>query len=330
MTYKSYPFACSSLKVKETKILTKEKLMRIAEVSSAKEAYKALVETGYGSGEVSTDFESLIKRELKNAYEYTQKIVPDESAFSLYLLKTDYHNLKILLKLLLKKESFVCAALKENGTIPIETLKSAVIDKKYSSLPVEMKEALLSIDRQFSVKEDVSLIGLYLDAAYAEQLIRIVKDVKENFVKEYIMSYADFVNVLSYIRLRLLSLGKDILKKVLIKGGKIGERTFFDAFDIAWDSVPIYFARRDYEKSLNTAFEEFKKNGSLYAFEKARDDYLLNIIKKHKNEVFSIAPSISYILAKEREADNIRIIMTAKCNGKDKDFVSDRIKEMYS
>ncbi|MEZ4357725.1 MAG: V-type ATPase subunit [Eubacteriales bacterium] len=330
MTYKSYPFACASLKVKETKLLTKEKLMRIAETNSADEAYKALADTGYGLGETSSNFEALIRKELRDAYEYTAKIAPDEKAFSLYLLKTDYHNLKILLKLLLKKEPLSSKALRQNGTIPTEILKTAITGKKYNSLPVEMKEALLLLDRQFSVKEDVSLIGLYLDAAYATQLLRIVKDVKEDFIKEYITAYIDFTNVLSYIRLRILNSGKDMLFKVLIKGGKIGEKMFLDLFNTDWDSVAGYLARQGYEKPLKTAFEEFKKSGSLYAFEKARDDYLLNIIKEHKNDVFSIAPSISYILAKEREADNIRIIMTAKLNGKDKSFVFDRIKEMYS
>jgi V/A-type H+-transporting ATPase subunit C len=331
MTYKSYPFASASLKVKETRLVTKEKLLRIAEAKTMGEAYKALAETGYGLGETCVDdFERLIRRELKTAYEYTAKIAPDEEAFSLYLIRTDYHNVKVLLKLLLKKEPLSSAALKENGTIPVDTLKTAVTDKKYDSLPPEMKQALITLDRQFSVKEDVSLIGIYLDAAYARQAGRIVGRVKDGFVKEYMAAYADFTNVISYIRLRLLEMGKETLKKVFIPGGDIKEKQFYEVFDVALDSVSHYFARRGLDKPLNGAFEEFKKNGSLYTFEKVRDDYLTGIIKKHKNEVFTIAPTIAFILAKEREADNIRLVMTAKQNGKDADFVTGRIKEMYS
>ena len=331
MAYKSYPFAAANIKAKELKLVTREKLNRIAEAKNAEEAYRALSETGYGMGEACTDdFERLIRREIKTAYEYVKKVAPDASALDLYLIRSDYHNLKVLLKLSLKKEPFESTALKENGTLPVEVLKAAVSDKKYDRLPEEMKSALKMLDRQFSVKEDISLIGLYLDTAYAAHAMRMVKGLQEDFLRNYMAAYADFTNVISFIRLRLLGFGREMLKKVLIQNGKIQEKTFFDVYEVGLDSISHFFARWDYDRAMNTAFEEFRRSGSLFTFEKARDDYLLNVIKAHKNDVFSIAPSIAYILAKEREADNIRLVMTAKLNGKDAEFVSDRIKEMYS
>jgi V/A-type H+-transporting ATPase subunit C len=330
MAYKSYPFASVSLKAKSVKLVTKEKLMQIAEAKSLEDAYRSLSETGYGIGESSDDFERMIRRELRSAYEYTIKVAPDVNAFGLFLLRADYHNLKVFLKLALKKEPLESDALKENGTIPVEALRAAVTDKKYERLPEEMKRALKALDRQFSVKEDVSLIGLYLDTAYAEHVMRIVKGVRSDFIKRYMTAYADFTNVISFIRLRLLGFGKEMLKKVLIPNGRFRAKTFMEIFDTGLDSAAGVFARWNYDRPMRTAFEEFKKNGSLFAFEKARDDFLLNIIKAHRNDVFSIAPSIAYILAKEREADNIRLVMTAKANGKDADFVADRIKDMFS
>ncbi len=331
MTYRSYPFASAGIQIKETRLITKEKLLRITEAGTLGEAYKSLAETGYGLGEPCTDdFERLIRRELKSAYEYAQKIAPDEEAFSLYRIGADYHNTKVLLKLLLKKEPLSGAALKENGVVAVDVLKTAVTDKKYDSLPPELKQALLALDRQFSVKEDVSLIGILLDNAYARQVQRITGHVKDGFLKESMSVFADFTNVISFIRLRLLELGKETLKKVFIPGGQLSEKMFIDAYEAGLDTVSRYFSRREMEKPMNAAFEEFKRSGSLYAFEKARDDTLTGIIKKRKNDVFTIAPTIAYILAKEREADNIRLVMTAKHNGKDADFVTGRIKEMYS
>ncbi|MEL7609343.1 MAG: V-type ATPase subunit [Bacillota bacterium] len=332
MRGKSYPFACASIKVRETKLLTKEKLLRIKEAGSAEDAFKLLSEIGYGSGEChqAVLFESLIKRELKDAYDYISRIVPDQNAFNLFLYKNDYLNLKILLKRYAKKEPLSSGALKKNGTIPLEILKSAVADKQYGALPAEMKEALISLDRQFSVKEDVSLIGVFLDSAYARQLQRAVKGVRDGFIKDYMAAYADITNVISFIRLRLLNMGKETLKKVFIEGGAFEEKAFFEAFESGLDSISHYFAKRGFERSLNAAFDEFKKSGSLYAFEKARDDYLIDIIMKHKDDVFTIGPSVAYILAKEREADNIRIVMTAKLNGKDAEFLGGRIKGMYA
>lgn len=332
MQKKSYPFACASIKVKEKKLITKERLLRIAESATADEAFKALLETGYGAGEACdvAGFEKLIKREMKNAYEYILKMVPEKNAFDLFLYRNDYLNLKVLLKLSIKKEPLESSTFKENGTLPLEILKSAVTDKNYADLPEEMRKALLSLDRQFSVKEDVSLIGLYLDSAYAAQIQRFLKDIKSDFIKEYMRAFADFTNVISFIRLRLLNFGKEMFKRVYICGGRFEEKTFMELYDVGFESLSRSFAKNGYEKSMSEAFLIFQKTNSLYPIEKARDDFLLDLIKKHSNDVFTMAPSIAYILAKEREAENIRIVMTAKLNGKDADFVSDRIKAMYS
>lgn len=332
MLKKSYPFACTSIKVKEKKLITKERLLRIAETATADEAFKALLETGYGAGETcnASGFEKLIKREMKNAYEFILKMVPDKSEFDLFLYKNDYLNLKVLLKLSIKKEPLESPALKENGTLPIEILKSAITDKEYKGLPEEMHKALISLDRQFAVKEDVSLIGLYLDSAYAAQIQRCLKNVKSDFIKDYMRAFADFTNVISFIRLRLLNFGKEMLKRVYISGGRFEEKTFMELYEASFVSLSRFFAKNEYEKPMNAAFLAFQKTNSLYPFEKTRDDFLLDLIKKHSNDVFTMAPSIAYILAKEREAENIRIVMTAKLNGKDADFISDRIKLMYS
>lgn len=331
MAYKSYPFAYGSIKAKEKKLLSKERMMRISELKTADDALRALAETGYSLGDAgAADFERLIKREIKQAYEYVMKVMPDAYTLDLFLIRADYHNLKVLLKLTMKKEPLASSAFKDNGTIPLEVLKAAVADKKYERIPEEMKKALIALDRQFSVKEDVSLIGLYLDTAYAEQVVCIVKGVREGFIREYIAAYADITNVISFLRLRLLSMGREMLKKVFIKGGRIKEELLFELYEAALEAVPHAFGKLDCSRVLNKAFEEFKRSGSLYTFEKARDDYLLDIVKAHSNDVFSVAPSIAYLLAKEREADNIRLVMTAKLNGKDADFVADRIKEMFS
>lgn len=329
MAYKSYPFAGAGIKIKETRLIKKERLLRIMEAKTAEVAYRAFMETGYGSGESAgaSYFEQLIKREMKNTYDYLFRVVPDINAFSLFLLKNDYLNLKILMKLSVKKEPLLGAALKDNGTIPADDLKSAVEDKKYDSLPAEMKEALVVIDKQFSVKEDVSIIGLYLDAAYAKHSMRAAKSIKHSFIMDYMKAYADITNVISFMRLRLLEFGKEVFKKVYIKGGSYDEKLFFDIYEAGLDSVSHFFARREYEKPLLPAFEGFKRTGSLYMLEKARDEYLISIINKRKNDVFTIAPAIAYMLEKEREADNVRLIMTAKLNGKDIEFISDRIKE---
>ena len=67
----------------------------------------------------------------------------------------------------------------------------------------------------------------------------------------------------------------------------------------------------------------------MFAVEKARDDYLLDVIKKDKYDMFSSSRAVGFLLAKEREAAAVRLLMVAMLNNISADEIGKRLKDLY-
>lgn len=326
----SYPYAAAAVKASENKIISYDRLLKIAESATANDSLRALLETSYGGSDISDprQFEELIQKELERTHKFIYSIAPDISILNVFLIRNDYHNIKVLLKLEAKNEPLREELLKNNGTVPKKTLIAAVSEKKYDNLTPQMAETLKELNRQLSLNDDISLIGLNLDSSYGLELSERLKKLKSPFVREYMNVYADYTNLLSLIRIRNMDQDLSALKKVLLPFGIMDIKTFLFAFDTPIDSLVTLFCRGIYEKRFSAAFDEFRKNGSLYAFEKSRDEFLLEIIRKYRNDYTSCALFLSYLISKEREAENIRVIMSGKLNGIDNATILSMLKEI--
>ena len=71
------------------------------------------------------------------------------------------------------------------------------------------------------------------------------------------------------------------------------------------------------------------QTGSIASLEKARDDYLLSLVKSRRHEVTTIFPIVGYLLARDREAKAVRLILTVKRNGLDDGVIAERLRELY-
>ena len=68
--HKIYPFAVAVVRSKENNLVSKDKLMQMAEAPTAEEALRILSESGYGSlpADEIHDFEKLLSAQLSDAY----------------------------------------------------------------------------------------------------------------------------------------------------------------------------------------------------------------------------------------------------------------------
>jgi V/A-type H+-transporting ATPase subunit C len=239
----------------------------------------------------------------------------------------DYHNLKVMIKLFMLGRSLDDELLFP-GNISVETLRRAISDNNYYDLPDTMKEALKYIDRQFAVTADVSVIGVTLDKAYSKEVSALVQYMNDPLVSKYFSIMMDISNIIAFMRIRSFY-GRESFDGAFLEGGTIEKRTFMDAFELSDESVLSAVVRGDYAGILADAAEDYHKTKSLYMMEKARDDYLLSLLKEHRHDMFSIGPLMCYYIAKQREAEAVRMVMTAKQGGIDADVVTKRLKNIF-
>ena len=324
----SYPYAAARVKALETKLITRDKLNRVIETKDAEAALRILQELGYGqSASGKTSFEEMIKFELDEADAFLTSVSPSDVFIRIMRTEKDFYNLKVLIKMMLLDRSLDDAVLSP-GNIPVDVIRHALADNNYFDLPDTMTDAMNYIDKQFAVAPDVSVIGIALDRAYAKQIRDLVKEMDNPLVTEYYKRYFDMSNFITLMRVRRSGHTKEAFERAYLKGGSIEKRKFSNAFDAADENLFDIVLRPAYMQ-MAQAYNEYKKGGSLYMLEKARDDDLMALVKKERHDMFGIAPLMGYYLAKQREAAAVRMVMTAKQGGIDNQTVQERLKELY-
>ena len=68
---------------------------------------------------------------------------------------------------------------------------------------------------------------------------------------------------------------------------------------------------------------------SFSAFEKWRDDQAMELVKGEKAEYESAGPLFAYAVARRREADTVRVILSGKRNGLEDGLIRERLRETY-
>ncbi|MGI5848461.1 MAG: V-type ATPase subunit [Christensenellales bacterium] len=325
----NYSFAAARVKAIESRLITKDKLGRLMESKDFDSAMRILQELGYGQSVASKDsFEQLINNELSEADDLLIFLSPSDVFIKIMRTQKDYHNLKILIKLTMLNQDLDSIELTP-GNISVEILKRAISENDYRELPQTMTDALVYIDKQFASVNDVSIVGITLDKAYAKEINTLIHDMHDPLVSAYFQAYFDLSNIIAFMRIRLSGYGKEVFEKTFFEGGNIEKNTFINAFDLSDENIYNSLFKGDFSRAFSSAFAEYQKSKNLYMLEKARDDYLLQMLRAKWHDMFGIGPLMCYYIAKQREAAAVRMVMTAKLGGINADVVSERMKELF-
>lgn len=325
----SYPFSAASVRAIEGKLITRDKIGRVIEAKDFDAAMRTLGEIGYGQpAPAGASFEQLIDKELKDAEAMLFAVSPSDTFTRIMRAERDFFNLKVLIKLLMQDKPLDSIPLFP-GNIPVETLQRAISDNDYRDLPFTMTAALNYIDKRFAAAADASIIGIALDRAYAKEIRGLLKELNDALVTEYFQAFFDISNFIALMRVRASEYGREAFERVFVKGGTIEKQMFSDAFDLADENILSAVMKGENLRALSGAFAEYLKTKRLYMLEKARDDYLMGRLKDKRYDMFGIGPLMGYYIAKQREAEAVRMVMTGKLGGIGEETVSERMKELF-
>ena len=167
-----------------------------------------------------------------------------------------------------------------------------------------------------------------VDRAYFEGLMSGVtgeQDRATELYVEFLQAEIDFRNVRN--ALRIARSGADIdPADYFIEGGRL-----FDAAELAQlasntDELVARIRDSTYGEDLSEALDQLERADSLIGFEHALDSALLSY-SNHLSHVFplSVCPVLAYVLAKEREVDNIRAVARGREAGLSEDEIENEL-----
>lgn len=332
MPQQSYAYAVARIRALENSLIVSEKVDRMVDAYSASDALKVLSDTVYGSQlsvlESDQDYEKVLTEDLKRTSYLIREISPNSEITDLFLIKHDFHNLKVLFKSKVL-ETDASYLLVEGGTVPLETLKSSVSSGSYISLPGFLKSAAEETESIISVKPDPQKIDLGLDKAMFAHITAECTKLKNEFVCGYFARLIDLTNIKSLVRIKKMGESIELLKDVIYPGGRYALSFFVKALDEPYERLIETFAYSAFGNCIEAGINEFLKNGSLSVYERCMDDHLNAYIKANKRNPFGIEPIVGFLNAKENEARLIRTIMVGKINNIPNSVIRERLRELY-
>lgn len=326
MAQKSYAYACARVSALSKRLLDDTALKRMTEGSMG-DALRILIDDRYGNlpdaGE--GDGEKMIERELIAMREEIKSLSPEPAITDLFLLQSDVMNLKTLIKARLLDQKDV--TWQAGGLYEREALEKAVSEQDYSLLPADMVPELTALEKRLATSVEPQLISIALDRAYLRHALKTTE--KNKAFSHYFKAKADFDNVLTFLRVRAMGGGRGMLRDVLLVEGGIPFKALYEGYDLSVEGFGKIVESSVCRRPLAAALDHMYGTGNIGEVEKARDNYLMSLISAHRHDAMSLYPVVGYILAKEREAQNVRLILTVKRNGLNESVIAERLVKLY-
>ncbi len=305
-----YAYSVGKIRALETRIINLSQLEKVWHQTEFKTA-AGFFEEKYGLENFDKDnFEHLLDEHLEKTIKTLKEIAVDRRLFSIFLLKYDFNNLKILFK-----------NLSDNSVLPsgnfskeeLAEMLKAFNFSKFGEISNIIPSTLPAIFKQD--KKTVSPADYHLEQLLFDVSIMTAKEYKNDFLSDILKKQIDIKNLSTFYRLVKQKREKDGLSRYLLANGYVDKEIFLTA-----ESSPASLKIMQYEKLLTIAKVDF---------EKAADDFITDCIGSAKRISFGIEPLVGYLWAKEMELKNVRIILYGKIYNFEKEEVFAQLRIPY-
>lgn len=352
-----YAYAVGRLRALETKLLDAMAIARLLEAETAQEVIKTLSEGEYENSlsgiSDAADFETALNIERERIYALIDELSLDPQLTNIFRARWDFHNLKALLKSSYLKagsdESTQSAVdmdeiLVNSGLVPVESIKAAVEpdDEQSSGAPSlanltmsgndvssYIANALEDTREQYEETQNPQMIDIVIDKHLQSFLYRQAADYSNPFLCGYFAAVADLSNIKNFIRIKMLGEGVRLLDAILLPYGSLSREKFMGQFDETVENFAASLSGTPYGDVVSEGIRAWAEENSLALYERLVDNYLIAYVKPVKYMVFGVEPLIGYLLAKEHEMKQIRIIVIGKLNDLPTENIKERLRDTY-
>jgi V/A-type H+-transporting ATPase subunit C len=328
-----YAYAVGRIRVLETRLLDTAKLSRMIEAKNADEAMRLLGETEYADlvsrAAGPHDYTQVTAGEIARVYSLMKKLLPDEPLVDLFLIKYDIHNMKVALKAHFQGKSFEHLLL-DAGLVPAKLMTYVCQQEKLPGVPEEYYGFAAAAARAYEDSKDPKAIDVVLDRLQYSHTIAFAERHGYAFLARLLASQADLANIKSLVRTKRLGRGRDFLAENLLAGGTMPQAVFLEAVTEDYPAIVGRFSGSPYRAVVEQGISALLEGRGLTTLEKLSDGFLTELSRQARFQAFGPEPIINYILAKENEVRNIRIIMIGKLNGVPNEEIRERLREGYA
>ncbi|UCD72158.1 MAG: V-type ATPase subunit [Syntrophobacterales bacterium] len=328
-----YAYAVGRIRALETRLLTGERVDRMAESGSIDELLRLLGETQYAdsfSGLASPwEYEAILDDEMGEVLKLMVELSRDTALTDIFRLRYDFHNLKAALKEKSGGEPLDSAYI-ALGTIHVERVRDAVRDEeKVRDISTPLRAALEVVTEAFPEAPDPKWIDILIDREMFRTFLGVAMRERCLFLHELLKGEIDLINILSFFRIRWEEGERSFFQEVFLEGGTLSREFLSGLFEENLDAVPSRFSHTPYVLMVTEGLAHLQTQGSFFVFERMREEFLFSYIKRAGLIAFGIEPLIAYHYMKESEIRTIRTIFVGLLNNVPSETIKERISRGF-
>ncbi|WP_262121247.1 V-type ATPase subunit [Anaerococcus sp. Marseille-Q5996] len=342
-----------STRIRENNLLTSNDLERLNDYNSVEDVLNALSDSSYRDAIQNLnrpeEYEKILDEELKNSYELIENTASDDNILQYFRERYNFHNLKVLVREIAQDESYAnlyndigninLAYIKRHlssDNIEVGFLESLEIEGyepfnksvNENDTYVEYGKKALAKFRETNNPKDIDIT---LDKAYYEKLLIDAKEIDLEELTKYTKERIDLINIKTLLRIKAQGNEASNLSEALIDGGYIEPERLVELAPADINHIVVKLSNENINKYLVRALDDEKSlDQNLLDLEKAIDDHQMDYSRLAKSMTYGPEVLMNYIISKETEIKNLRIILVSKLNSLPKEFTLERLRETYA
>lgn len=321
--------ASARIRALERQMVTHRDLRKMLDSSSIEEAYKVLTDLGTGAEYGWQDYELALRDELEQTFELLATLSNGSPVFEVFRLKYDGHNIKSIVKSQ-ATETDPAPQLTRLGNVSPEALLTAFEQHSFSQLDPELAQAAVEATEVLAKTKDPQAVDVLVDRAVLCAMRRRAEEYGVAYLSGYVRAQIDISNIRTLIRLKRIGKEVDTLQKMLIEGGSIPTVRLCESLPKSYEDIFALLSSTPYGRYLEPALDDLRQDKPLTRFERLCDDYVIQLMNQSRLIPFGIEPLITYLLAKEIEVKDIRIVLASKLAGVPSEQIVERLRETYA
>lgn len=356
MKYKpeEYIYSAARVSVLMAAVVGSERCARLVELKTAAEFFRALEEYGVrmqakpaegghiSEAAVLSDLENALTGVLSDAFSLVSHMAPQPKLFDFFRYPYDCHNLKAALKSSLRgtePEMLLYPFGSVDAASSVSLASQREEARAMELLPAHMAAALFEAAELYSKTGDPQLIDVTLDRACYADMTELAQSYGCDFFVRLAETKVDITNLLTAIRMLRMKgshINFDYFKRMSLGYAKLGEDFFAPAFDAengsaeSREELLVARLRSTPYSELADMLASSQGRPSLTFAEKQCDDYYMSTVKNAKNTLYGPEPLGAYIVAREYETRNLRIIAAGKLAGLRPETIKERLRSSYA
>jgi V/A-type H+-transporting ATPase subunit C len=331
-TYVAFAYPNAKYEAMGNPFITDIELSRIVEISNLtgfKDALNASKDydlSGESTYEVQQSLDDILIQTIEMMKKEGSKKMND--FFDTYIEKLDIYLIKNTIKNKLEDKK-IDENIIEKATLPkTKTLLEKLSESEKQKIPNILKEYGFEKNLIDVVSEE-TVDFLKLDIIVDKHIIDKFRQVKvpykcEKAKQKFVGTLVDIITIKNILRAKQLKYDAESCKKLYIgEGQNIASWKFKEMTEL--DSVSHIISSLEgmsYYDSLKNAIEDYNKENSVQVLENALDTHILKLMEDISTQNYvTIGPTIRFIVSKEFEIENLKIVAKGVSEGLSSDII---------